>query len=93
MRARSVGEGLDGCGAGGGLVFGLEARVLAAGDDEVVSDRGGLGAHEGSDALPAQPEPVHQHPFGVRSAPQPPVHDGSSCHGAGSKRSSVGAMF
>jgi len=73
---RGGGAGI-GCGAGGHLVFGLEARVLAAGNDEVVSDRGGPGAHEGSDALPARPEPVHQHPFGVRSAPQPPVHNGS----------------
>jgi hypothetical protein len=35
------------------VVFGLEPGVLAAGDDQMVSDGGGLGAHEGSDALPA----------------------------------------
>jgi hypothetical protein len=48
-------------------MFGLEARVQAAGDDQVVADSGGLGADEGSDACPAQPEPVHQHSFGVRA--------------------------
>lgn len=44
----------------------------------LVSDGGGLGPHQLSDAFPAQPEPVHQHPFRVRGAPQLPVHDG--CH-------------
>jgi hypothetical protein len=57
-------------------VFGLEPRVPAAGNGEVVADGGRLGAHEGSDAGPAQSEPVHQHPFRARSAPQPPVHNG-----------------
>ena len=42
----------------------------------MVPDDGGMNAHELSDAFPAQPEPVHQHPFRVRSAPQPPVHNG-----------------
>jgi hypothetical protein len=65
-----------GLGAGGSVVLGLESGVLAAGDDQVVSDDGGMNPHELSDAFPAQSEPVHQHPFRVRSAPQPPVHNG-----------------
>jgi hypothetical protein len=57
-------------------VFGLESGILAAGDNQVVPDDGGMNAHELSDAFPAQSEPVHQHPFRVRSAPQPTVHNG-----------------
>ena len=45
----------------------------AAGNDQVVPDDGGMNAHELRDAFPAQPD---QHPFRVRSAPQPPVHNG-----------------
>jgi hypothetical protein len=30
----------------------------------VVTDGGWFGAHQLSDAFPAQPEPVHQHPSG-----------------------------
>ena len=48
----------------------LQLRIPAAGDDQMVADGGGLGANEVSDAFPAQPEPVHQHPFRVRGAPQ-----------------------
>jgi hypothetical protein len=59
-------------------MFRLEPRILASGDNEVVADSGGLGANEVGDAFPAQPEPVHQHPFPVRGAPQFAVHDG--CH-------------
>jgi hypothetical protein len=40
-------------------VSSLEFRVLAACDDKVVADGGRLSADEVSDALPAQPEPVH----------------------------------
>ena len=76
LHAGKAPGGGAGSGACGGVVFGLESRVLAAGDDQVVSDGGGMNAHEVSDAFPAQSEPVHQHPFRVRSAPQPPVHNG-----------------
>ena len=65
-----------GSGAGGGVVFALKFRIKAAGNDQVVPVDGGMNAHELRDAFPAQPEPVHQHPFRVRSAPQPPVHNG-----------------
>ena len=50
-------------------MLGLESGVLAPGDGQVVADGGRLSVDEGSDALPAQSEPVHQHPFGVRGAP------------------------
>jgi hypothetical protein len=65
---KASGEGA-GFGNSGGAVCGFESRVLAAGDDQVVPDEGGMRAHQLSDALPAQSEPVHQHPFRVRSAP------------------------
>ncbi len=63
MRARSVGEGLVLAPHGG-----FESRIPAAADDQVVPDNGGRNPHELSDAFPAQPEPVHQHPFPIRSA-------------------------
>lgn len=61
----------------------LKLRVLSTGDDQVVTDGGGLGPHQVSDAFPIQPEPVHQHPPRARGPPQPLVHDGShlACHG------------
>jgi len=57
----------SGGGAGpgdGGEVCGLKPRITAAADDQVVSDHGGMHAHELSDALPAQPEPVPERPHG-----------------------------
>ncbi|MEC5193384.1 putative membrane protein [Arthrobacter sp. MP_M7] len=56
-------------------MFGFEARVPTSGDDPVIPDDGGMHAHQGGDALPAQSEPVHQHPFRVRSAPYTPVRN------------------
>lgn len=46
----------------------IESGVL-----EPLADCGGLGATEVGYAFPAQPEPVHQHPFCVRIAPPPLV--------------------
>lgn len=70
-RGRGIGFGL-----GGGQMGFFQPGISAPGDDQVVANSGGLGADEVSDAFPAQPEPVHQHPLGVRGAPQSLVHDG-----------------
>jgi hypothetical protein len=51
--AGKVRGGEAGFGACSGVVFGLASRILAAGDDQVVPDDGGMNAHEVSDAFPA----------------------------------------
>lgn len=59
LHAGKASGGGAGSGAGSGVVFGVKLRIPAAGDDQVVPDDGGMNACEGSDAFPAQSEPVH----------------------------------
>jgi hypothetical protein len=50
VHAGKASGGGAGVGNSGGAVCGFESRVLAAGDDQVVPDEGGMHAHEGGDA-------------------------------------------
>ncbi|MDF9749191.1 hypothetical protein M2428_000621 [Arthrobacter sp. ES3-54] len=76
MRARSLGEGEGTRAASAAWCAASSPGSWRRAMAKVVSDGGRRNPDEGSDALPAQSEPVHQHPFRVRRAPQPPVHNG-----------------